>query len=199
MTLFSAPDEPASHRTRIVLAEKDVEIEIVSVTPGRFPEDLLDLNPDHSLPTLVDRDLVLYDSRVIIEYLDERFPHPPLMPVDPVARAQFRLALYRIERDWYSLAQQIDDPADRKNGAKARKILRDSILASTDVFKAKPYFLSDEFSLVDATIAPVLWRLLHWEIDLPPQAQPIIKYANLLFSRPAFRHSLSRAEQEMRA
>jgi RNA polymerase-associated protein len=116
-----------------------------------------------------------------------------------VARAQFRLALYRIERDWYSLAQQIDDPSDRKNGLKARKILRDSILASTDVFKAKPYFLSDEFSLVDATIAPILWRLLYWEIDLPPQAQPITKYANLLFSRPAFRNSLSRAEQEMRA
>src|SRR5512139_2601398 len=107
MTLFSAPDEPASHRTRIVLAEKDVEIEIVSVTPGRFPEDLLDLNPYNSVPTLVDRDLVLYDSRVIIEYLDERFPHPPLMPVDPVTRAHFRLALFRIEKDWYPLAEQI--------------------------------------------------------------------------------------------
>src|ERR1700690_4160382 len=101
MTLFSAPDEPHSHRTRIVLAEKAVEIDIIDVVPGRYPEDLLDLNPYHSLPTLVDRDLVLYDSRVIIEYLDERFPHPPLMPVDPILRAQFRLALYRIERDWY--------------------------------------------------------------------------------------------------
>src|SRR5215213_3835885 len=159
MTLFSAPNDPWSHRTRIVLAEKGISIDIMSVEPGRFPEDLLDLNPYHSVPTLVDRDLVLYDSRVIIEYLDERFPHPPLMPVDPVARAQFRLALYRIERDWYSLAQQIDDVADRKQGQRARKILRDSILASTDVFKAKPYFLSDEFSLVDASIAPILWRL----------------------------------------
>src|ERR671912_1345172 len=145
MTLFSAPSDPWSHRTRIVLAEKGISIDIVSVEPGRFPEDLLDLNPYHSVPTLVDRDLVLYDSRVIIEYLDERFPHPPLMPVDPVARAQFRLALYRIERDWYTLAQQIDDVADRKQGQRARKILRDSILASTDVFKAKPYFLSDDF------------------------------------------------------
>jgi RNA polymerase-associated protein len=115
-----------------------------------------------------------------------------------VARAQFRLALYRIERDWYTLAQQIDDVADRKQGQRARKILRDSILASTDVFKAKPYFLSDEFSLVDASIAPILWRLPGWEIDLPPQAQVISKYANLVFSRPAFRHSLSRVEQEMR-
>src|SRR6187549_1017439 len=130
MTLFSAPDEPASHRTRIVLAEKDVEIEIVSVTPGRFPEDLLDLNPDHSLPTLVDRDLVLYDSRVITEYLDERFPHPPLMPVDPVSRAQFRLALHRIERDWYGLAQRIEREGDGKDGPELRRNLREQILQS---------------------------------------------------------------------
>jgi RNA polymerase-associated protein len=198
MTLFSRADDPWSHRTRIVLAEKSIHAEIIDVEGGSLPEDLLDLNPYHSVPTLVDRDLVLYDSRVIIEYLDERFPHPPLMPVDPVARAQFRLALYRIERDWYSLAQQIEDPNDRKLGQKARKILRDSILASTDVFKAKPYFLSDEFSLVDATIAPILWRLKRWEIDLPPPAQPIAKYANLVFSRPAFRQSLSRVELEMR-
>ena len=115
MTLFSAPDEPYSHRTRIVLAEKGVEIDIINVVPGRYPEDLLDLNPYHSLPTLVDRDLVLYDSRVIIEYLDERFPHPPLMPVDPILRAQFRLALYRIERDWYGLAQLIDEDHDKKH------------------------------------------------------------------------------------
>src|SRR5689334_23709617 len=138
MTLFSAPDEPASHRTRIVLAEKDVEIEIVSVTPGRFPEDLLDLNPDHSLPTLVDRDLVLYDSRIIIEYLDERFPHPPLMPVDPVSRAQFRLALHRIERDWYGLVHQIESEPDKKAAERHKKILRDTILQSTDLFKIKP-------------------------------------------------------------
>jgi RNA polymerase-associated protein len=199
MTLFSRADDPWSHRTRIVLAEKSIHVETIDVHEGNLPEDLLDLNPYQSVPTLVDRDLVLYDSRVIIEYLDERFPHPPLMPVDPVARAQFRVALYRIERDWYSLAHQINDPADRKAAQHARKILRDSILASADVFKAKPYFLSDEFSLVDATIAPILWRLPAWEIDLPVQAQAISKYANLVFSRPAFRHALSRVEQEMRA
>ena len=116
MTLFSRADDPWSHRTRIVLAEKSIHVETIDVQGGNLPEDLLDLNPYHTVPTLVDRDLVLYDSRVIIEYLDERFPHPPLMPVDPVARAQFRLALYRIERDWYTLAQQIDDVADRKQG-----------------------------------------------------------------------------------
>lgn len=198
MTLFSRAADPWSHRTRLVLAEKGIHVETIDVEEGKLPEDLLDLNPYHSIPTLVDRDLVLYDSRVIIEYLDERFPYPPLMPVDPVARAQFRLALFRIERDWYSLAQQIDDPADRKLGQKARKILRDSILATADVFKAKPYFLSDEFSLVDATIAPILWRLKAWDIDLPLQAQPVVKYGNLVFSRPAFRHSLSEVEQEMR-
>ena len=199
MTLFSRADDPWSHRTRIVLAEKSIPVETIDVQDGNLPEDLLDLNPYQSVPTLVDRDLVLYDSRVIIEYLDERFPHPPLMPVDPVARAQSRMALYRIERDWYTLAQQIDDISDRKQGLKARKILRDSILASADVFKAKPYFLSDEFSLVDATIAPILWRLAAWEIDLPPPAQVVTRYMNLIFSRPTFRHSLSRLEQQMRA
>jgi stringent starvation protein A len=199
MTLFSAPDDPASHRTRIVLAEKGVEIEIVSVTPGRFPEDLLDLNPDHSLPTLVDRDLVLYDSRVIMEYLDERFPHPPLMPVDPVSRAQFRLALHRIERDWYGLANQIDkEPAGGKNLPKLRSDLRDLILQSVDFFKIKPYFMSDEFSLVDASIAPILWRLPRYQIELPREAAPLPKYANQVFSRPGFRMSLSDQEREMR-
>jgi RNA polymerase-associated protein len=198
MTLFSAPGDPWSHRTRIVLAEKGIGIDIVSVEPGRFPEDLLDLNPYHSVPTLVDRDLVLYDSRVIVEYLDERFPHPPLMPVDPVTRAQFRLALYRIERDWYGLVQQIEQEPDKKQTPRLRKMLRDTLLASTDLFKVKPFFLSDEFSLVDATLAPVLWRLPLYEIDLPPQAQPIIKYAAHVFARPAFRESLSDAEREMR-
>jgi stringent starvation protein A len=199
MTLFSAPDEPASHRTRIVLAEKDVEIEIVSVTPGRFPEDLLDLNPDHSLPTLVDRDLVLYDSRIIIEYLDERFPHPPLMPVDPVARAQFRLALHRIERDWYGLANQLHkEGPDGKNAPKLRSDLRDLVVQTADFVRNTAYFVSNEISLVDVTIAPILWRLPYYRIELPREAASLTKYANLLFSRPAFRMSLSEQEREMR-
>jgi RNA polymerase-associated protein len=197
MTLFSAPDDVWSHRTRIVLAEKGLAIEIVSVEPGRFPEDLLDLNPYHSVPTLVDRDLVLYDSRVIIEYLDERFPHPPLMPVDPVTRAHFRIALYRIERDWYGALQQIEQEPDRKAAARLKKVLRDTILQSADLFKVRQFFLSDEFSLVDATIAPVLWRLPRYEIDFPaPQAQAIQRYASVVFSRPAFKLSLSEQEQE---
>lgn len=199
MTLFSAPDEPASHRTRIVLAEKDVEIEIVSVTPGRFPEDLLDLNPDHSLPTLVDRDLVLYDSRIIIEYLDERFPHPPLMPVDPVSRAQFRLALHRIERDWYALANQLGkEGPDGRNAPRLRNELRDLVVQTTEFVRSKPYFMSDELSLVDVTLAPILWRLPYYRIELPKEAQPVLRYANQLFLRPAFRLSLSPQEREMR-
>src|SRR6201998_2922602 len=198
MTLFSAPNDPWSHRTRIVLAEKGISIDIVSVEAGRFPEDLLDLNPYHSVPTLVDRDLVLYDSRVIIEYLDERFPHPPLMPIDPVTRAQFRVALYRVERDWYGLAQDIDQDRESKTAAHSRKVLCEAIGASAEVFKAKPFFLSDEFSLVDASIAPILWRLQSYGIELPPQAAPITKYMNSIFARATFRSCLTDAEREMR-
>jgi RNA polymerase-associated protein len=179
------------------MAEKSVNIEIVSVEGADMPEDLLDLNPYHSVPTLVDRDLVLYDSRVIIEYLDERFPHPPLMPVDPVTRAQFRLALYRIEKDWYSLAEQIEDAAEKRQATRARKILQESIMASADVFAAKTYFLSDEFSLVDCTIAPILWRLPIYGIQLDGHAQPIIRYMDEVFARRSFRESLTEHEHEM--
>ena len=201
MTLFSRPTCPYSHRVRIVLAEKSINVEIVDVDSAALPEDLLDLNPYNSVPTLVDRDLVLYDSRVIIEYLDERFPHPPLMPVDPVTRAQFRLALYRIERDWYGLVDDMEGASDRgtKRASKARKILRESILASTDVFGARDFFLSDEFSLVDCTIAPILWRLAHYGIELPTgQSDAIHKYRERLFARPSFQASLTELERELR-
>lgn len=198
MTLFSSPSDPWSHRARLVLAEKGLSIETIDVDQGKLPEDLLDLNPYHSVPTLVDRDLVLYDSRVIIDYLDERFPHPPLMPIDPITRAQFRVALYRLERDWYGLAREIEaDPAG-KAAAQSRKVLTEAISASAEVFKAKPFFLSDEFSLVDASIAPILWRLPYFGIELPTQAQPIIRYMNAIFARPTFRASLSAVERGMR-
>ncbi len=198
MTLFSAPTDPWSHRTRLVLAEKSIAIDLVNVDPAKLPEDLLDLNPYHSVPTLVDRDLVLYDSRVIIEYLDERFPHPPLMPIDPVTRAQFRVALYRVERDWYALAHDIEADPDGKIAAHSRKVLGEAICASAEVFRAKPFFLSDEFSLVDASIAPILWRLQLYRIELPLQAQPIVKYMNSIFSRNTFRSCLTDAERSMR-
>jgi len=198
MTLFSSPTDPWSHRTRLVLAEKGIAIELVNCDLHKLPEDLLDLNPYHSVPTLVDRDLVLYDSRVIMEYLDERFPHPPLMPIDPVTRAQFRVALYRVERDWYGLAHDIELDRESKTAAHSRKVLCEAICASAEVFKAKPFFLSDDFSLVDASIAPILWRLPAYGIDLPAQAQPIVKYMNSIFARAAFRSCLSVAEREMR-
>jgi RNA polymerase-associated protein len=198
MTLFSRPTDIHSHRTRLVLAEKNINIEIANVIGDDLPEDLMDLNPYHTVPTLVDRDLTLYDSRVIIEYLDERFPHPPLMPVDPVMRAQFRLALFRIETDWYSLAEEAEASGDGRLSAKSRKLLRESILQSTELFGAKPYFLSDEFSLVDATIAPVLWRLPVYGIELGSQAGPIEGYMTRVFARRSFRQSLTELEQEMR-
>lgn len=198
MTLFSRPTEIHSHRTRLVLAEKNINIEIATVIGNDLPEDLMDLNPYHTVPTLVDRDLTLYDSRVIIEYLDERFPHPPLMPVDPVMRAQFRLALFRIETDWYSLAEEAESGSEYKLGTKSRKLLRESILQSTELFAAKPYFLSEEFSLVDATIAPVLWRLPIYGIELGSAAEPIEAYMQRVFARRSFQNSLTELEQEMR-
>ena len=198
MTLFSKPTCIHSHRTRLALAEKNINIEISDVDGPDLPEDLLDLNPYHTVPTLVDRDLVLYDSRVIIEYLDERFPHPPLMPVDPVTRAQFRLALFRIEMDWYQLAEQFEADGERKLATKSRKMLRDSILASVDLFSAKKYFLSDEFSLVDCSIAPILWRMPVYGIELGSQAEPIEMYMKRVFERRSFQDSLTELEQEMR-
>ena len=198
MTLFSLPTCIHSHRTRIVLAEKNINIEIVNVEGSDLPEDLMDLNPYHTVPTLVDRDLVLYDSRVIVEYLDERFPHPPLMPVDPVTRAQFRLALFRIETDWYQLAEEYDADGDRRLSAKSKKQLRESILASAELFAADKYFLSEDFSLVDCSIAPILWRLPVYGIELGSQAEPIEEYMKRVFERPSFQESLTELEQEMR-
>jgi len=198
MTLFSRPTDIHSHRTRLVLAEKNINIEISNIPGPDLPEDLMDLNPYHSVPTLVDRDLTLYDSRVIIEYLDERFPHPPLMPVDPVTRAQFRLALFRIETDWYSIAEEAENSNDGKLGSKARKLLRESILQSAELFGARPYFLSEEFSLVDCTIAPLLWRIPRYGVDLGPDSEAIDAYMNRVFARRSFQQSLTELEQEMR-
>jgi RNA polymerase-associated protein len=199
MTLFSSPTDPQSHRTRLVLQEKSISVEIVDVVGPDTPEDLIDLNPYNSVPTLVDRDLVLYDARVIIDYLDERFPHPPLMPVDPVSRAQFRLALFRIERDWYSLVHEIEYASDRKSANNARKMLRESLMSNAEVFAARPFFLSEEFSLVDCSIAPILWRLPHYDVQLPEESAVIVdSYAERIYARPSFRQSLSEQEQEMR-
>jgi len=197
MNLFSSANCPQSHRVRMVLAEKGITVEIIDVDSSQKPEDLIDLNPYNTVPTLVDRELVLYDPHTIMEYLDERFPHPPLMPVDPVSRARARLALFRIEQDWYGLVPALESKGE-KTVNKARKDLRDSLTSSAEVFAAKPYFLSDEFSLVDASIVPILWRLMRYRIELPRQARPVLDYAERMFSRESFQGSLSEAEREMR-
>ncbi len=197
MTLFSTVDCPQCHRVRIVLAEKDISVDIVNIDPENKPEDLLELNPYNTVPTLIDRDLVIYEPRIMKEYLDERFPHPPLMPVDPVARARTRLALYRVERDWYSLVNEIEARSDKADEAK--KILQELVIASAEIFSAKPYFLSEDFSLADATIAPILWRLEHYGIELPASTQPVQDYMKTIFDRSSFIESLTEAELELRS
>ncbi|MDH5544056.1 MAG: glutathione S-transferase N-terminal domain-containing protein [Gammaproteobacteria bacterium] len=195
MTLFSGATDPFSHRARIVLNEKNVTFEVKEVTEGNLPEDLIDLNPYNSTPTLVDRDLVLFQSQIIMEYLDERFPHPPLMPVDPVSRARSRMMLYRIDRDWYSLVTDLES-GDAAKKDKARKEFRESVMSISPVFEAKPYFMSDEFSLVDCSIAPLLWRLDHYGIELPSKA--IAAYMERVFNRESFIDSLSSEEKVLR-
>jgi RNA polymerase-associated protein len=197
MNLYTTTKSIECHRTRIVLAEKEIIHETLEVDARKLPEDLIDLNPYCSVPTLVDRDLVLYNSRVIMEYLEERFPHPPLMPVGPVARAQTRLALHRVETDWFPLADIIETKGE-KAVTKARKELTESIAATADVFSARPFFLSDSFSLVDATIAPILWRLPHYGIELPKAAKSVQAYADRIFEREGFQVSLTEAERELR-
>lgn len=197
MNLFTSPTCPYCHLARIVLAEKDITFESIEVDVDALPEDLSELNPYNTVPTLIDRDLVLYDSRVIVEYLDERFPHPPLMPVDPVSRAKTRLALHRVEKDWYPLMHDIMHKGE-KTVAKSRKMLRESIVSANELFKVLPFFLSEEYSLVDATIAPLLWRLPALGIELPVEAKAVNDYAQRIFNREAFQLSLTEAEKEMR-
>ncbi len=198
MTLYSDAQSAYSHRVRMVLAEKNITVEIQDVDPLNLPDDLMDLNPYGTLPTLVDRDLVLYESRIIMEYLDERFPHPPLLPVDPVSRARSRLLMFRVEQDWYTLMDRIQ--AGRKDQVtKARKELRESLSVTAPVFEAKRFFMSDELTLVDCVIAPLLWRMPSLGVDLPPQAKAIKDYALRLFSRESFKSSMTELEAEMRA
>ncbi len=198
MSLFSGDADVYSHRVRIVLAEKGINVDIITVDPNDKPEDLIDLNPYNSVPTLVDRDLVLYGSQVIIEYLDERFPHPPLMPVDPVSRANNRLMLYRIEKDLYSHLETIEGGGNEKAVARARKEIRDNLVVISPIFEQKPFFMSDDFTLVDCSLAPLLWRLPHLGVTLPKTAGPLLEYSERLFARESFRASLSSTEREMR-
>ncbi|TPW12928.1 MAG: RNA polymerase-associated protein [Halothiobacillaceae bacterium] len=194
MVLYTSTSDPSSHRVRFFMAEKSVTADVIEVVEGEsYPEDLIELSPYGSLPTLVDRELVVYHAPIIMEYLDERYPHPPLMPVDPVARARCRLCLYRIERDWYSLIGDLEghDQARRDN---SRKILRDSLISISPIFQQKPFFMSNEFSIVDCYVAPILWRLRKYCIELPPQTRPLLEYIARICARRAFVVSLTEAE-----
>ncbi len=196
MTLYSDPQSPYSHRARMVLAEKKITVDIVDVDPLNLTDDVMDLNPYGTLPTLVDRDLTLYESRIIMEYLDERFPHPPLLPVDPVSKANSRLYMFRVDQDWYGLMDTI--LAGGKDVAKARKQLTESLVTTAPVFAAKPFFMSDALSLVDCSLAPLLWRLPMLGIELPAQAKAVNEYAKSMFERDSFKESLTELEREMR-
>ncbi|CDH00084.1 stringent starvation protein A [Xenorhabdus bovienii] len=198
MTLFSGSTDIFSHQVRIVLAEKGVSVEIEHVEAGNLPQDLIDLNPYQTVPTLVDRELTLYDSRIIMEYLDERFPHPPLMPVYPVARGSSRLMMHRIEKNWYSLMYKIQGGNTQETNA-ARKQLAEELLAMAPIFRDMPFFMSEEFSLVDCYLSPLLWRLPVLGVELSgPGAKDIQVYMQRVFERDAFLASLTEAEREMR-
>jgi len=196
MTLYSGSDDLYSHQVRIVLAEKGVTVDVLQVEPGEMSEDLIELNPYNTVPTLVDRELVLYNSRIIMEYLDERFPHPPLMPVYPVSRGQTRLMMHRIQADWYTLVERIRS-GDRADAA--RKELKEGLIAISPIFAEMPYFMSEEFGLADCYLGPLLWRLPALGIDLDSRVtNDMKKYMTRLFERESFKASLTDAEREMR-
>ena len=198
MTLYSDPNSAQSHRVRIVLGEKDLIFNVEDIISGQNNEDLIALNPNNTTPTFVDRNLVLYESRVIMEYLDERFPHPPLMPVDPVIRAKTRMVLHYIEKDLYGLLDDIKSSGEKKSSA-AKLKLKENLMLSLDFIQGKKFFLSDDFSIIDCSMAPILWRLPEYGIELPKSAKPILKYEDKLFERTSFVENLSEQEEEMRS
>ena len=196
MSLYSDNDDVYSHQVRIVLAEKGVNVEILHAKEDASPADLLAVNPYGSVPTLIDRELVLYEARIIMEYLDERFPHPPLLPVYPVARAEARKMMHRIEQDWYYLLQNIKAG---NNVEEARAHLEESLTSLEPIFADKPYFLSEEFSLLDCALAPLLWRLPQLGIEIPDKMKGLITYMQRVFKRDSFQTSLTDAERQLRA
>ena len=199
MTFFSDGTSHYSHRVRIVLAEKGVTVDIVDANPDDMPEEVSELNPYNNLPTLLDRDLALYESKVMMEYLDERFPHPPLLPVYPVARGESRLYIYRIERDWCALVDAIES-GKTSEAEKLAKDLADGFVGIAPIFADKPFFMSEEFTLVDCCLGPVLWRLESLGVKLPnnKQVKPLLEYMKRLFDMESFQESLSEIEREMR-
>ncbi len=199
MTYFSDAQDHYSHRVRIVLAEKGVTYDLEDIDPNELTEEVAGLTPYQTLPVLLDRDLVLYESKVMMEYLDERFPHPPLLPVYPVTRAQSRLWMHRIEKDWSPLVDIIAAGKDPQAVAAAVKELKESLTTVAPIFAEKPFFMSEEFTLVDCCLGPVLWRLKHFGVVLPNtrQTKPLHDYMERLFAREAFQESLTEQEREM--
>ena len=195
MVLYSDQSTPISHAVRIVLAEKDINVEI-NYVDGERPEELNELNPYNTILTLIDRDLVLYEAQIVMEYLDERFPHPPLMPVDPVARAINRQFRYRVMRDLYALINDMEN-SNESIATGAKKTLRDNLTSLTPVFDQKPYFMSDEYSLIDCCMAPLIWRLHAWGVKLSASTKSLARYGERLFSRKSFKESLSAYEKEL--
>lgn len=196
MALFSDAMDPYCHRVRIVLAEKGVTFDLLDVERPESTQELAEINPYKSVPTLVDRDLVLYHSEIIMEYLDERFPHPPLMPVYPVARSRSRLMTYRVNRDWYQLMHQIQSGTP-DIAKQARKALKESILSVEPLFHDMPYFMSEDFSLVDCCIAPLFWRLPSLGIEIGDDSKGIREYMHRVFDRESFQVSLTKAEKAL--
>ncbi len=197
MALYSAEASLDCHRVRFVLAEKGINVDIVNVSADESAAaDMAELSPYNRAPTLVDRDLVLYDAGVINDYLDERYPHPPLMPVDPVSRAQLRLVHYRVLKDWFSLASEIESSTGKK-AEQAAKQLKEGIIAANDLFRVSEYVLSDELSLVDCTLGPLMWRLSHYGVRLGKPGASVEAYAHRIFSRESFKSSLTQAEREL--
>ena len=196
LTLYTTADDIQCHRARLVLAAKGVTYERVLVDPARPPQDLIDLNPYASTPTLIDRDLTLFDTAVVCEYIDERYPHPPLMPIDPQSRARLRVATVRIEKDWLPEVDTIR--AGGRLADAARKRLREQLLSTVPLFKASKFFLNPEMSLADCLVAPVVWRLSWLQVDLGREGKPIIDYGERLFHSQGFARSMTEQEKAMR-
>jgi RNA polymerase-associated protein len=197
MTLYSGTTCPYSQRCRIVLFEKGMDFQVIDVDMTNKPEDLAVINPYNRVPVLVERDLVLYEANIINEYIDERFPHPQLMPADPVMRARARLFLHNFEDQLFRYIGDLES-GDAKVMDKARALVRDNLTQIAPIFGKQEYMLGDEFSMLDVAIAPLLWRLGHYGIELPKQAAPLLKYAERIFSRPAYIEAMTPSEKAMR-
>ena len=202
MVLYSGTTCPFSQRCRFVLFEKGMDFEIRDVDLFNKPEDISVMNPYGQVPILVERDLILYESNIINEYIDERFPHPQLMPADPVMRARARLFLFNFERELFIYVHQLERREQAKEGAKllegARQQIRDRLTQLTPIFVKNKYMLGEDFSMLDVAIAPLLWRLDHYGIEMPKTAAPLLRYAERIFSRPAYIEALTPSEKVMR-